>query len=106
MLMDVDVCETVWILTLQQHHCRRCGEGMCSKCANTFRKIPDLGVTDMVRVCNKGCEIVYDDAYGDLGGSNGAPRSSSSQASPPPPPPPPQPKTQPPKKKKKKKKKK
>jgi len=34
------------------HHCRQCGQGVCSKCSNTRRPVPTRGWDTPVRVCD------------------------------------------------------
>ncbi|KNC54766.1 uncharacterized protein AMSG_01617 [Thecamonas trahens ATCC 50062] len=61
-------CGKKFSLLVRRHHCRRCGDIFCKQCANVFRKIPELEVTEMVRVCNRGCDIAYDDGvYSSVG---------------------------------------
>ncbi|XP_075155045.1 zinc finger FYVE domain-containing protein 1-like isoform X2 [Haematobia irritans] len=36
----------------KRHHCRRCGQGVCSECSKTRRPVPERGWMEDVRVCD------------------------------------------------------
>lgn len=46
-------CQCSWTVTNRRHHCRKCGDVFCSKCAFKFIPIPQIGKLTPTRVCNK-----------------------------------------------------
>ncbi|KAG9070731.1 Vacuolar protein-sorting-associated protein 27 [Linnemannia hyalina] len=95
---DSDVCtrcRVAFTLTNRKHHCRACGHTYCGQCSSKNMALPELGVTQEVRVCD-GCwtkrklgqknipsKDPYDlDSYTDLGSSIpiSAPSTSSNTA--------------------------
>ncbi|KAL9885890.1 zinc finger FYVE domain-containing protein 1-like isoform 1-T1 [Glossina fuscipes fuscipes] len=36
----------------KRHHCRKCGQGICSKCSQSRQAVPERGWFDEVRVCD------------------------------------------------------
>eukprot|EP01065_Artemidia_motanka_P021697 TRINITY_DN25936_c0_g1_i1.p1 TRINITY_DN25936_c0_g1~~TRINITY_DN25936_c0_g1_i1.p1 ORF type:complete len:944 (+),score=239.61 TRINITY_DN25936_c0_g1_i1:61-2892(+) len=49
------LCKVVFGLVTRRHHCRACGEVFCSTCSTSRRRLPSLGYTSRVRVCD-GCD--------------------------------------------------
>ncbi|KAG0069817.1 Vacuolar protein-sorting-associated protein 27 [Linnemannia elongata] len=95
---DSDVCtrcRVAFTLTNRKHHCRACGHTYCGQCSSKNMALPELGVTQEVRVCD-GCwtkrklgqkntpskDPYALDSYTDLGSSipTSAPAASSSTA--------------------------
>lgn len=37
----------------KRHHCRKCGQGVCSECSKSRRPVPERGWLDDVRVCDE-----------------------------------------------------
>eukprot|EP00301_Raphidiophrys_heterophryoidea_P023137 c7113_g1_i1.p1 GENE.c7113_g1_i1~~c7113_g1_i1.p1 ORF type:complete len:633 (+),score=152.50 c7113_g1_i1:34-1899(+) len=48
-------CGCRFTLTVRRHHCRKCGHVFCSKCCSHRRAIPELQLTEKVRVCDSCC---------------------------------------------------
>ncbi|XP_073982306.1 zinc finger FYVE domain-containing protein 1-like [Rhodnius prolixus] len=46
------VCGIVFVEGETKHHCRNCGEGVCSKCSTHTAPVPDKGWYSPVRVCD------------------------------------------------------
>ncbi|CAH1791150.1 unnamed protein product [Owenia fusiformis] len=46
------VCKTKFTPKLTKHHCRACGDGVCSDCSPELREVPSRGWDYPVRVCN------------------------------------------------------
>eukprot|EP00013_Stygamoeba_regulata_P025271 CAMPEP_0177650528 /NCGR_PEP_ID=MMETSP0447-20121125/11992_1 /TAXON_ID=0 /ORGANISM="Stygamoeba regulata, Strain BSH-02190019" /LENGTH=93 /DNA_ID=CAMNT_0019153407 /DNA_START=412 /DNA_END=693 /DNA_ORIENTATION=+ len=44
-------CDAAFSLTTRRHHCRNCGEVVCSSCSQKFIALPQFGITEPVRVC-------------------------------------------------------
>ncbi|KAK5828102.1 putative vacuolar sorting-associated protein [Linnemannia elongata] len=95
---DSDVCtrcRVAFTLTNRKHHCRACGHTYCGQCSSKNMALPELGVTQEVRVCD-GCwtkrklgqkntpskDPYALDSYTDLGSSipTSAPAASSNTA--------------------------
>lgn len=45
-------CNSSWSVTNRRHHCRKCGDLFCGKCAFRFIPIPQIGKLTPTRVCN------------------------------------------------------
>ena len=54
-------CESSWTVTNRRHHCRRCGNLFCSKCASKFIPIPRIGKLTPTRVCDSCFDIILGD---------------------------------------------
>mmetsp|Transcript_2021 Transcript_2021/g.1468 ORF Transcript_2021/g.1468 Transcript_2021/m.1468 type:complete len:109 (-) Transcript_2021:249-575(-) len=52
------ICEAQFGILERQHHCRKCGTAVCSKCSNFFVKLEDLSYYTRVRVCRNCLEAV------------------------------------------------
>ncbi|KAF9928490.1 Vacuolar protein-sorting-associated protein 27 [Linnemannia zychae] len=90
---DSDVCtrcRVAFTLTNRKHHCRACGSTFCGQCSSRNMALPELGVTQEVRVCD-GCwtkrklgqkNTVNKDPYTGLGSgtSTSAPSATSNSA--------------------------
>lgn len=46
------VCCAVFSPDMTKHHCRACGEGVCSECSTHTKPVPERGWTYPVRVCD------------------------------------------------------
>ncbi|KAL1131288.1 hypothetical protein AAG570_010906 [Ranatra chinensis] len=51
-IKSCSVCSEVFVSGMTKHHCRACGEGVCEKCSNNSRPVPDKGWDYPVRVCD------------------------------------------------------
>lgn len=46
------LCKTIFTVTKWKHHCRSCGKVYCSECSASRIRLPELGYTEKVRVCD------------------------------------------------------
>lgn len=53
-------CRVVFGVVQRKHHCRNCGEVMCSKCSSKVSTIPRFGIEREVRVCDSCYEKLRD----------------------------------------------
>lgn len=54
------LCRVVFGVVQRKHHCRNCGEVMCSKCSSKVSTIPRFGIEREVRVCDSCFEKLRD----------------------------------------------
>ncbi|KAF6205701.1 hypothetical protein GE061_019874 [Apolygus lucorum] len=47
-----EVCRKLFGTAITKHHCRMCGEGVCSNCSSRSKAVPDKGWPNPVRVCD------------------------------------------------------
>lgn len=45
-------CTKTFTPSMSKHHCRACGQGVCSKCSTKTRPVPSRGWDHPVRVCD------------------------------------------------------
>eukprot|EP00670_Eutreptiella_braarudii_P000618 CAMPEP_0174293896 /NCGR_PEP_ID=MMETSP0809-20121228/40036_1 /TAXON_ID=73025 ORGANISM="Eutreptiella gymnastica-like, Strain CCMP1594" /NCGR_SAMPLE_ID=MMETSP0809 /ASSEMBLY_ACC=CAM_ASM_000658 /LENGTH=238 /DNA_ID=CAMNT_0015394993 /DNA_START=29 /DNA_END=745 /DNA_ORIENTATION=+ len=56
-------CHKEFGMLLRKHHCRHCGKVFCDECTRFRAKIPQMGIDEMVRIC----EYCRRDAQGLIG---------------------------------------
>lgn len=54
-------CHETFTLFRRKHHCRACGKVFCSKCSSHFMSLPQFGLDNRVRVCNR-CDLLLSGA--------------------------------------------
>jgi len=54
-------CEVSWSVANRRHHCRRCGDVFCGKCASKFIPIPQIGKLTPTRVCDECFDFIIGD---------------------------------------------
>jgi len=47
------ICQESFGVMKRRHHCRKCGSVICANCSGNQMSLPQLGMADRVRICDK-----------------------------------------------------